>query len=201
MSVAAHSFGLPEILVHYFFLVTVYLRRGQLGTLPAANNTNKLGTPISYEWNSCCSHNLRLRSVNLLDTPCMAMSLMRTGSLHQQHAESTMPCKAHLTQQTLHASLRMCSTSSLILILALNSAYASGLYNISPDVYCRLLRAMTLGCKLSEALLKVVSALPANVKVGLISTLPDKRLTQVECVESHVYTSAVMPTSGIVMSY
>ena len=44
--------------------------------------------------------------------------------------------------------------------------YAPGLYNISPDVYCRLLRAMTLGCKLSELLLKVVSALPANVRVG-----------------------------------
>ena len=42
--VAAHSFGLPEILVHYFFLVTVFLKKGQLDMLPAANNSNKLRT-------------------------------------------------------------------------------------------------------------------------------------------------------------
>ena len=44
MHVATHSFGLPEILVHYFFLVTVFLKKGQLDMLPAANNTSKLRT-------------------------------------------------------------------------------------------------------------------------------------------------------------
>ena len=56
MHVAAHSFDLPVILVHYFFLVTVYLRRGQLDTLPAAINTSKLRTPTSYTWKPLQPH-------------------------------------------------------------------------------------------------------------------------------------------------
>ena len=89
-------------------------------------------------------------------------------------------CKRHGCDRGTGSSVRIWKpfkaavwmlTLSLSLTLDLNASYALGLYSISPDVYCMLRSAITLGCRLSEPLLKVVNALPAAMHITVFSTL------------------------------